>query len=192
MSSFIDEFLVKSVLGRNVDLNSSESVIEHCISKAYDDMMTVGRFYKLQGKSERCEEIKKCFEKSKYCFSVELIEQVAALFIKEKLDNRKSYVTTFGLAQKVVNMTFKYLYCFHDFIQLDIDFTKCDCPIDSIVLNQMKSDKLLKSARSSYVWSKLTDTTYDELQKALDNQTGNAPDGLPPCSPRLRYDFNVW
>lgn len=192
MKNFVSVFLMKSVLGRDIDCEDRKSVKKYCIRTAYDDMMTAGRFYGIEGKDMKCEGIMELFEQHHDCFSVELIEAVAALFGEEKLFNTKSHVTTFGLAQKVVNMTFKYFYCFFDFISQDIDFTKCDCPIDSIVLDQMERDNLLKHPRNSYVWSKLTKPQYTEIQKALDGQTAHAVEGLPPCSPRLRYDFTVW
>lgn len=196
MSDFVDKFLMKSILGRDADPEKSKEIIMCCIKKAYNDMLTAGRFYKIGDKESNCKKIYEQFDKNKYCFSKKLIKETQAVFYKddEKISNPKipnSYVTAFGLAQKVVNMTFKYLYCFREFTGLDIDFTKCDCPIDSIVLSQMKKEQLIGMGHS-YIWSKLDESQYDELQAALNNKSFEVPEGLPICSPKLLYDFHVW
>lgn len=192
MYNYVDVFLMRSVLGRNVKPADSISVVKGCISKAYDDMLTAGRFYPIGQKESNCEKIYTYFKTNKFCYSEELIKQVKEIFGKEKIDNSRSYATAFGLAQKVVNMTFKYFYCFWEFTGLDIDFTLCDCPIDSVVLDDMAKEKLLSDKRSSYVWSKLTPSQYKDLQSALNSTTFDVPDGWPPCSPRLCYDFHAW
>jgi hypothetical protein len=51
------------------------------------------------------------------------------------VNGRTKTASSFGLAQKIVNMTFKYLYCVHNLLDFKIDFTICDCPLDSIILN---------------------------------------------------------
>ena len=49
---------MKSALGGEVNPKDAESVIEYCISKAYFDMLSGGRFYAIEGKNEKCARIK--------------------------------------------------------------------------------------------------------------------------------------
>ena len=68
-------------------------------------------------------------------------------------------MTRYGLAQKVVNMTYKYLYVFSDYINKDIDFTRCDCPLDSVILKKLPS--------INCVWSKITEDEYIYCQQLI-------------------------
>lgn len=171
MEKHVEIFLIKSVLGRNVDVESTDSIIEHCISKAYGDMMTVGKNYGIKGKSEKCKEIKVLFSNYNYNFSIDLINDVCEKIggdeeIRKDFKNRgEDFVTTFGLAQKIVDMTFKYLYCLREYIKdVEIDFEKCDCPVDSIVLSKLKNNGWNPPTT---VWSKLTKQNYEEIQKII-------------------------
>lgn len=193
MSNSVDLFLMKSILGRETKPDNPESVIKGCIREAYDDMMSVGRFFEIGDKKSNCEKIHSLLKDNEYHYSRELIRNIKAIFGEEKIYNKKkSYVTSFGLSQKVVNMTYKYLYCFRDFTRLDIDFTQCDCPIDSVVLDDMEKRNLLKEKRTSYVWSKLDENQYQDIQDALNGISLDTPEELSSCSPRMRYDFKVW
>lgn len=192
MSNYVDVFLMKSILGRGAYREKSQqSVILGCIKKAYGDMMTGGQHYPITGKQEKCETIYTILDSKDYDFTRDLIQHVAdVVFGEEKIYNAKGdYVVPFGLAQKVINMTFKYLYCFREFTGLKIDFEKCDCPIDRFVLEAMKDDF---SFEAKCVWSKLDRGEYERIQGALEGQKFEVPEGLPPCSSRLLYDFHVW
>lgn len=198
MSNYVDVFLMKSVLGRKVDKDKPETVIRGCIDKAYGDMMDAGRYVKIENKDDKCEKVYELLEEHKYCFSMKLIEETKSIFGKEVIFFKGRNATAFGLSQKLINMTFKYLYCFWDFIGLGIDFTKCDCPVDSIILNGIPANKL--PGKSSFAWSRLDEQQYENVQKAIDeivqeslNQSKfETPIGLPACSPRLLYDFHAW
>lgn len=92
-------------------------------------MLTGGRFFVSGTKEEYISEIKeKVFNQKVFGFSREMIEKVQAI-IKLKQENTNK-VSTYGLAQKIVNMSFKYFYIFYQFLEKDyiIDFTNCDCP----------------------------------------------------------------
>ncbi len=178
---------MKSVLGRSADPSKPDTVILGCIGKAYDDMLSAGRFYKIGEKAAGIESIHHIMEQHEYKFSPELICNVKKIFgADEQISSSPRtgrYVTTFGLAQKVVNMTFKYLFCFRDYTKLNIDFTVCDCPVDSIVLNQLKLG-------DRYVWSKLSQGDYADIQKAVD--LASASLAAQDCSKRLLFDFEAW
>ena len=98
-------------------------------------------------------------------------------------NNENKYVTRFGLAQKFVNMTFKYLYIYSEEINQTIDFSLCDCPLDSFIIKTLNLD-------TSYIWSKLTPQDYADLQKIIDNNVKEKEEYI--YLGRLLYDFKYW
>lgn len=66
----------------------------------------------------------------------------------------------YGKAQKIVNMTFKYLFCFDDAERYRAKFDACHMPIDSYILNWYNdiSDEICKVA-----WSELERDQYYTL-----------------------------
>ncbi|MEE0707043.1 MAG: hypothetical protein UCH28_11770 [Adlercreutzia sp.] len=63
----------------------------------------------------------------------------------------------YGKAQKIVNMTFKYLYCFDDACEHDAWFEYCHMPIDSTVAAWWKEKGITTCAIS---WTKLIKKEY--------------------------------
>ena len=189
MKSYKINFLEKTVLGRKINIEDSGDVINACIRLACRDMMTVGRFYALGDMGEKCEKFGEILSKSGYRFSIELIEKTAKIFSENsKIEKDNKYVTTFGLAQKLVNMTYKYFYVYYEYIDEEIDFTECDCPLDSIILKSLN--------KNDTPWSKITKVKYIEIQEKI-------PTSVPEkfkneyayASKRigkLAYDFLVW
>lgn len=161
-------FLEKSLLGQNTNFDSPEEVVFKCIKLAYNDMMSSGRYYLLNdekiNKNTRCKNLKKIIEKNNYTYSRNIIEEALILFgDKEEIRNNKfnnRLVTRYGLAQKFVNMTFKYFYVFKDYIKKEIDFSVCDCPLDSVILKKIPELK-------NYTWSKLTKDEYEYCQQII-------------------------
>lgn len=87
--------------------------------------------------------------------------------------NQSKMEFTFGQAQKVVNMFFKYLYTFKDEPILKLteqDFDNCDCPIDSIILDKVYKTEKYKGT----VWSKIDGGQYNEIQKDIQNIVNNS------------------
>ena len=71
----------------------------------------------------------------------------------------------FGKAQKVINMAFKYLYCFDDATLFLPHFEYCHMPIDSYTLNWCFDNFAKKSYKKSDIpnWSTLKKPDYDTL-----------------------------
>lgn len=93
--------------------------------------------------------------------------------------------TTFGAIQKLVNMTLKYLVILQTFEKLEkcVDETKCDCPIDSIILGELANNH---PELSNVRWTNIRDfSEYDKIQSAIDQE-------LRMEAPRLMYDFKNW
>lgn len=72
----------------------------------------------------------------------------------------------YGKAQKIVNMTFKYFYCFDKSCQMEEKFDDCHMPLDSKILDWYKAniDKTQKTA-----WSYLEKEEYDQIQNKIKN-----------------------
>ena len=153
-------FLEKAVLGRNTNFEESEEVIKACINVAYRDMLTAGRFYLSKEMTKRCTEFKEILEERNYCYDKELIGATLSIFgDEEEIRNKKNFVTRYGLAQKLVNMTYKYFWIFSEYIGKEIDFSHCDCPLDSVILGELKTD--------THAWSKITKGDYVKVQSTI-------------------------
>lgn len=63
----------------------------------------------------------------------------------------------YGKAQKIVNMAFKYLYCFDDACEHDAWFEYCHMPVDSTVATWWKAEGITTCTIS---WTKLTKKEY--------------------------------
>ena len=89
----------------------------------------------------------------------------------------------FGKAQKVINMAFKYLYCFDDATSYLPHFTYCHMPIDSYTLNWCFDNKLYKKSKIRN-WSTLKKPDYDILCDKIRKK-------LAPQSPLIE-EFVIW
>jgi hypothetical protein len=116
---------------------------------------------------------------------------------------------TFGKAQKIVNMTFKYMYCFDNADQYANKFEPCHIPLDSYILDwffesykvnwetKNQGKKLTKSGNYQLtVWSDLKYEMdlddiipqYKEIQEWIKRRLDRAP---TPVS-RLEAEFVIW
>ena len=94
---------------------------------------------------------------------------------------------TFGLAQKIVNMSFKYLYLF-DIKENKTSnnehniFENCHMPIDSYILSYLYKECKIKEITakgstyklSNLKWSQLNKDQYEELRKSIKSYFENA------------------
>lgn len=113
MTDWKKSFLESSVLGRATNKDCPSEVLKRCIELAYSDMMTAGRYYSasfLNNKDEICLATNRAIIESNFVFSRKIIEDISLLFCDNTIGNDNHYVTGFGLAQKLINMTFKYLW----------------------------------------------------------------------------------
>lgn len=178
-------------MGQSTNKCCPSEVIIKCIELAYSDMMTAGRYYSasfLNDKKEICSATNSAITESNFVFSRKIIKDISLLFCDNTIGNDNHYVTGFGLAQKLINMTFKYLYVFSDLIFVDKaipDFSSCDCPLDSIIIK--------KAHIKDYVWSKLTEQQYLECQaKITELLNANSLDLELSKLGNLAYDFINW
>ena len=191
MTDWKKSFLESSVLGQSTNKCCPSEVIIKCIELAYSDMMTAGRYYSasfLNDKKEFCSATNSAITESNFVFSRKIIKDISLLFCDNTIGNDNHYVTGFGLAQKLINMTFKYLYVFSDLIFVDKvipDFSSCDCPLDSIIIK--------KAHIKDCVWSNLTEQQYLECQaKITELLNANSLDLELSKLGNLAYDFINW
>ena len=184
-------FLESSLLGQSTNKNNPNEVQAKCVDLAYKDMMTAGRYYSalfLHTREEICCSTNEAIKQCDYVFSRDLIQKTSLLFCKDIIESGNKYVTGYGLAQKLINMTFKYLYVFSDLIFIEHsvpDFSLCDCPLDSIIIEKV----LIKDC----VWSKLTEQQYLECQaKITELLNANSLDLELSKLGNLAYDFINW
>lgn len=184
-------FLISSVLGQGINKDNPDEITQKCVQHAYRDMMTAGRFYckKFKHSSEEiCNKTLQLLKSHNYSNQREIIEQVASFICDVKIGDGNKYVTGYGLAQKLVNMSFKLLYVFSDLIFSDVnnpDFNQCDCPLDSIILKKAGLDK--------YTWSKITPDEYADCQTEIEKKLKmlNLDDELSKLG-NLAFDFINW
>lgn len=189
MTDIRSTFFARSMLGRKTNMIDQDAVIKQCAKLAYRDMLTAGRFFPLPGIiGDNCNRFIEMLEKANFEYSRKLIDDAKTLFGESEVilgkDNR--YATRFGLAQKLVNMTFKYLYVFSNYVDKAIDYSGCDCPLDSVVLAHFPEIKCS--------WSKISPEEYDECQKMIKERldhTSPLNDDMESLG-NLAFDFDVW
>lgn len=200
MSAWKELFMIKSLLGRKTDLVKEEEVIQKCAELAYKDMLTAGRYYlykkddnKASKKEEQhqkmvghCKELIDLLEKNNYVFSRKIIQEACLFFGQQEIIGQENkYVTRFGLAQKFVNMMFKYLYIFSDYTGKEIDFSSCDCPLDSVILQ--------KISKIEHVWSKISEKEYIICQQNIEKDLKEMQlDDELKILGNLAFDFKMW
>lgn len=75
----------------------------------------------------------------------------------------------YGKAQKIINMTFKYLFCFNDAQEFADKFKPCHMPIDSYIINWYND---YNDEKCNTTWSNLSKTEYKKLQTNIKNLLG--------------------
>ncbi len=103
----------------------------------------------------------------------------------------------YGKAQKIVNMTFKYLYCYADadkYIKNGY-FKYCHMPLDSFTLAWYKRE-LKKQVQST--WSDMPEKEYSIIQGNINKYLGKKPElrfgsnNIKLPSNSLEAEFFVW
>ncbi len=112
--------------------------------------------------------------------------------IEEVCKNTESYMFTFGNAQKLVNMTAKYMFIstFEDEKKRE-GFRKCHCPMDRIIISKLSEE--LKREYPCIKWDKVSWSTisqdnhsiYDAFQEFINRKSKT--EGMP-----LEIDFMFW
>ena len=95
-------------------------------------------------------------------------ENACMLFLQLLADNGYSSAT-YGQAQKVINMAFKYLYCLEGADNYSHVFEQCHMPLDSYILGYLREECAWKvdTILASDKWSKLNKEDYLRITTAV-------------------------
>jgi len=129
-------------------------------------------------------------DKCKYKCMLDVLNEVKEINTQIKKVDPKHKGFTFGNAQKLVNMSAKYLYiaCYAN-PEMRMRFDECDCPMDSImikgVINEAKEvgkDNKFKKLRNNTSWSSLSinDGNYENIEVFINS------------IPEEYYEFQQW
>lgn len=189
-SEYRTNFIHKAIMGRDAKLNDTKNVIDCCVNLAYRDMLSAGKYYlkhiENYDSKKVLERFKEVLENEKYIYSRRILHEVKLFFgEKELIGNRNKYITRLGISQKLINMTFKYFYCFNEYLsELKIDYSKCECPIDSIILSSLGSKNS---------WSKLSIEEYENIQKQITDILLKKELSVELRNiGNMAYDFLIW
>lgn len=173
-----------------------EQCVQLAVSKAYRDMTprTI-KGHTETIKKESCDYLQKWFKEyleknplQKEEDFDEMYYSLCGYFLdnfNEALRNKHLTPQKFGKAQKIINMTFKYLYCL---LPKKKDwFTYCHMPLDTYTLNWYYRQSKNKPGRET--WSNLEEGCYDEISKEIRALiAGGEYAGLSP----LEAEFIIW
>ena len=95
----------------------------------------------------------------------------------------------YGKAQKIINMTFKYLFCFDDAMNYISVFDQCHMPIDSYILKWYETD-VIKSKSGIPSWSDMTDKQYFDLQDKIKKHISQKTKSEGPN--QFLSEFYIW
>lgn len=122
--------------------------------------------------------------------------EICVYFIKKLKEllrdaGKKEGQATYGKAQKIINMTFKYLYCYDDAAEHIEKFEPCHMALDSYILNWYRekynenNDKhLTKTGKNSLpAWSNLDYEQYISIQKNIRGYCERIP---------IEEEFLIW
>ena len=186
LKKYINKFINKLKLK---DEKLSKNTYIDAVNRAYNDakrvLSGIGEYEpdKNQAIHALAKSIEDYFDSSKkfnhdaYCVS-----------FRKPFENKYEKVT-YGVAQKIVNLTFKYLFCNKILREQHRDkFKECHMVLDSFILSWYKENDLKPKITKS--WSNLKKEEYEQIQKAISKhvETKTINDKLCP----LEYEFILW
>lgn len=192
------EFYRRVIFGKGYKSGEIEKITEYCFNNAWNDMARTLKSNDENSKKVEVENLKSGI-KGLICDKINdglkhnnLKHSLKHINISNLIENcqkenkiNKNLIFSYGQAQKVVNMFFKYIYTFKEKLSLnEEDFNNCDCPIDNINLGRIKNYdgtnqtvkdciKNIKGKENNYKysgcsWSNLDKDKYQKLQGAIE------------------------
>ena len=170
----LDGFKARMKIAGTESVKKWEDVFNYAVYHAYIDM----QLRTIKGHNmEQTKDIRETLSKKfcKYFENSALVSQesfdkwhqdTCEYFLNELNEKLKEKKLCFGKAQKVINMTFKYLYCFNDAEEYEDYFKFCHMPIDSYTLNWCYENGLYNK-NDIENWSNLNKEIYYELSKKI-------------------------
>ena len=187
---------------------SKEELLKYCVkTKAWNDAVQYARKTGNAAVEHEADIINFLTSELTYCHKSILDsfeEWHRSIMTNSREGVKEEWGMTPGLWQKLINMTFKYLYCVRElFPEFDGIWKLCHCPIDSIILtrlyNVLKDENMYNKELPEHIlvkayanrehnanWNNLTIEDYSSLQGVI--RTLGAKDGITP----LQFDFIYW
>lgn len=195
VEKYVENF--KAYIFSKTDLSklSKSDLLSLIVHKAYIDAISYERHIPQSLIIQHKDKVKKLVADELANNSQEIVNDFEKWH--EKFCKNADYGNKYGVWQKLINMSFKYMYCFKDiFSEYKSVWTKCHCPIDQNVINVvyciLKAERLNGGDGSNEIkkidfnWNSISDEQYKDLQ----NKIGYI------CSKhdisKLEFDFIMW
>ena len=164
---------------------SDEELIEYCLSKAWPDAIIYVRK-------------KKTPNDATILANAATIKQRLFVDIKnsawgndfdawhDRMCSDTSFGMRYGVWQKFINMSFKYIYCINDKLTnpITLDFKNCHIPLDDNTLLWCNS----KGITGITAWNSVTQNEYIRIRDGVHNQIANNSN----VDNALQLEFLVW
>ena len=190
--------IFRKVFKTDITATIDENIVNRCIEWSYSDSFgQAGRYIgftkeRLPAINEKFQNILGQYE---YKFSRAMIADFADYIktypmsvtrIDKNGKERTVSCTPYGLSQKFVNMFFKNIMVYSNFLKsIQLCCNDCDCPIDSNILSSI--------GRSDLAWSKFHEKDYSDCQKLIRKKLSDYPiiatDPFLSTIGNLAYDF---
>ena len=180
------------------DATPFEMVLSYCLRKGWSDAIARERFTQHSKIIANAPTIIASLRKG-------IVELSESVFDFESWHNSlcmsSEYEMRYGLWQKFINMTLKYLYCFKDVPSIKGKVPELHCPIDSVIAEQAlpimqyhgipDTDKIIESISKNgsfgVSWNNISKDEYDYVQSTVSKLCE-----LQHIPTRLAFDFIYW
>ena len=101
---------------------------------------------------------------------------------------------SYGKAQKIVNMAFKYILCCDEKQEFKAIYEKCHMPIDSYILSWYNNKVRFKYKEGKFneSWSNLSDDDYKKIQDNIKEYLEDEKTNKYLPKERLYAEFYIW
>lgn len=184
----IVSFLVKEAIKAKED-SKHRSRLWDAIRKANRDVMTGARTGNIPNYVRINKDGQNKSSEWLYQIIVDEKEPLCSKLLMDKLQTKDMQVE-FSAIQKLVNMTLKYLIilneCESDKEKFDICEDKCECPIDSIILDRLKKI----NGNKHECWTRIKEREYNAVQYEIATYLKE----IYPTKTRgnIWFDFREW
>lgn len=192
-----EKFLEKEYGKNKLNGLTKNQLIDKAIEHAWDDAVIYEKRYKnnsdiIKSKDEICNILKDEINNKNFA-SQEEFDKWHSEICQNELHGMR-----YGLWQKLINMTFKYLYCCSLKGLNDFNFEYCHCPIDThiakTVFRKIKDDTSkdlnlawnIATSQKDYSWNYITKENYLKIQEAIKDICND--DNITP----LQFDIFYW
>lgn len=158
---------------RYEELQNTDTAISAAVNLAYNDakrtLAGIGKYSDKKDNALKCiiEKLKDYFHEEKAPLTEEefdkIHDELCLLWCKEFKSPEDGKLGTYGKAQKIVNMSFKYLYCREDAENHRDHFKYCHMPLDSFTLEWFKREQFGQNRPNKIItsWSNLENSEND-------------------------------